>query len=248
MEDERLAIASSDARTLSICCMLMADDYGNGRVGPVAAARCFPAAPHLFRPALDELAGLRFVELYEVNGQDYYHIRRWDHQRVDKPGKPHCPSPPVVPAKVPGSPANIREDSRGSRETAETPIADAVPGSPAKVPGSLAPDLYLLPVPVPVPVPPTGARVWGFKALVDVISDRREAAGGGPYKHTTGDYSKIEEAVELFRELDPECPADAAAYAFDEWAKTKWATDATWPVSAWLKDPGKHFRRAKESA
>lgn len=103
--------------------------------------------------------------------------------------------------------------------------------------------------PLPNPTPPSkGVREWGFKALVEVISDRREAAGGGPYEHTLGDYSKIETAVEFFRKLDPDSPADAAAYAFDEWAKTKWATEATWPVSAWLKDPGKHFRHAKESA
>lgn len=119
LDDERLALASSDARVLSIALILLADDFGNGRASlPLLAGRVFPGKVlETLESALAELADW-FVELYSADGQQYFHIRNWSkHQKVDKPGKPRVPAPFGAPAKV--------------------------PEAPAKVPGSLAPDLDL---------------------------------------------------------------------------------------------------------
>jgi hypothetical protein len=90
--DERMALASSDARVLSIALILLADDWGNGRAGRVQlAGHVFPGKP--LANALEELATW-FVTLYEVDGQHYFSIRGWaKHQKVDKPGKPKVPQP-----------------------------------------------------------------------------------------------------------------------------------------------------------
>lgn len=95
LEDERLVLASSDARVLSIALLLLADDYGNGRlVSQVLASRIFPASPGIFANALGELATAKYVQVYQVDGQTYFSIRNWArHQRVDKPGKPRVPAP-----------------------------------------------------------------------------------------------------------------------------------------------------------
>ncbi len=95
LEDERLVMASPEARVLSVALILMADDHGNGRmVIPVLAPRIFPASPGIFARALVELAKTEFVRLYRCKGQSYFSIRNWaKHQRVDKPGKPRVPGP-----------------------------------------------------------------------------------------------------------------------------------------------------------
>lgn len=126
LDDEFLALASSDARVLSIALVLLADDYGNGRANKVLlAGRAFPGKNiETLAKALEELAKIRFVVLYESDGQQYFSIRNWaKHQRVDKPGKPQVPGPPPEPPGGPnGGLAKIREGLE-------------------KVPGSLAPDL-----------------------------------------------------------------------------------------------------------
>ena len=106
LEDELIAMSSSDARVLSVALILMADDYGNGWCRPSQVAiRVFPTsddsleslanASRIFREALDRLVSIRFCGLYEVDGQHYFTIRKWkDHQRVDHPGKPLVPQPP----------------------------------------------------------------------------------------------------------------------------------------------------------
>ncbi len=111
LEDELLVLASSDARTLSIALILLADDYGNGRANPhLLASRIFPRTPRVLPEALAELVRMRFVALYEVDGQHYYSIRNWEkHQRVDKPGKPKVPPPSNAPAKIPESPEKITD-------------------------------------------------------------------------------------------------------------------------------------------
>lgn len=101
LEDEKLAMASSDARVLSIAILLLADDYGNGRANEVQlCGTVFPGvirdnprdARETLAKALEELARLSFVVLYEVDGQHYFHVRNWEkHQRVDHPGKPRVP-------------------------------------------------------------------------------------------------------------------------------------------------------------
>lgn len=111
LEDERLALASSDARVLSIALILLSDDYGNGRAAPVQlAGRVFPGKVlETLAKALEELVNVRYVRLYSIDGQRYYSIRNWaKHQRVDKPGKPQVPGPPEE---------DPRESSRESRES-----------------------------------------------------------------------------------------------------------------------------------
>lgn len=107
LDDERLAMSSSDARTLSVALILLADDYGRGRAGRVwMLGRVFPGkAMEVLTAALEELEGW-FVLLYELDGQQYFELRNWEkHQKVDRPGKPRVPPPS-------NSLASAREDSR----------------------------------------------------------------------------------------------------------------------------------------
>lgn len=127
LDDERLALASGDARTLSVALILLADDYGNGRCHlTMLGARVFPGNPTAVGAALDELDGW-YLERYAVDGQQYYHLRSWEkHQRVDKPGPCKVPGPeealsweetpvPVPLANIPEPVANVRESSRVPR-------------------------------------------------------------------------------------------------------------------------------------
>lgn len=93
LEDEKIVMATSSARVLSIAAILMADDYGNGRiVHQVMSCRVFPREPEVFAASLRELCDIGFLVVYVVDGQTYYHIRTWDkHQRIDNAGKPRCP-------------------------------------------------------------------------------------------------------------------------------------------------------------
>jgi hypothetical protein len=106
LEDELMSAASSDARVLSIALILMADDYGNGRCHKAnLSGRVFPPSSDSpedllrsytrFAEALEEVLKIRFVGVYEVNGQHYFTIRKWkEHQKVNHPGKPLVPVPP----------------------------------------------------------------------------------------------------------------------------------------------------------
>ena len=87
---------------------------------------------------------------------------------------------------------------------------------------------------------------WDIRSLERVMSQRRVLAGGGPYRRTTGDYSPMVETVVFFREQDPGAPDKAAAYSLDQWAASPWAREAQWPLSSWLKDPGKWLKLAKD--
>lgn len=128
LEDERMAMASSDARVLSIALLLLADDHGNGRASLVMlAGRVFPGkALETVAKALAELEGW-FVSLYEVEGQHYFSIRNWEkHQKVDKPGKPRVPKPSDTPENIRETLESVRA-SRGSRSYAPDPDPDRGP-------------------------------------------------------------------------------------------------------------------------
>lgn len=122
LEDERLALASDAARTLSIALILLADDYGNGRANTVQlTGRVFPGKPpeHLAN-ALEELLSIDYVRLYEVDGQRYFSIRNWSkHQRVDKPGKEKVPPPPDESKTNPDTSENSGESRENSGESRE---------------------------------------------------------------------------------------------------------------------------------
>ena len=115
LDDERIVLASPEARVLSIALIILADDYGNGRANrTILAARVFPGSRdprETLASAIETLAGAGFIDLYDVDGQSYYSIRNWaKHQKVDHPSKP----------QVPGKPA-VSESSRDPRETLASP-------------------------------------------------------------------------------------------------------------------------------
>jgi hypothetical protein len=115
LEDERMALASAEARVLSIALLLLADDHGRGRASrTMLLGRVFPGkAPDTLAKALEELAGW-FVRFYELDGQSYFEIKNWEkHQKVDKPGKPRVPAPSGPPENVREEGENVRA-SRGS--------------------------------------------------------------------------------------------------------------------------------------
>lgn len=106
---------------LFVSLWLMADDYGNLRGSPgVVKGGTMPEAPEspdAFRRALDHLASpkIALIRFYRVRGQAYIHIRGWSkHQKVDKPGKPLCPS---VDEAEPDDVSSPSDDSREPRET-----------------------------------------------------------------------------------------------------------------------------------
>jgi hypothetical protein len=107
LEDELLIESSSDARVLSAALILLADDYGNGRGGlTYLHSRAFPGQDRgVTEAAVTRLQEIRFMSLYEVDGQRYFTIRNWKkHQKVDKPGKPLVPPPTGVRASVDPTP------------------------------------------------------------------------------------------------------------------------------------------------
>ena len=114
LEDQLLSGCSDTARVLSVALILLSDDYGRGRasigfiIGHVWSVQMLANPRETVARAtgaLRELVAMRFVWLYEIDGQQYFAIRNWTkHQRVDKPGKPHVPEPlddaRETPAKV----------------------------------------------------------------------------------------------------------------------------------------------------
>jgi hypothetical protein len=146
LEDEVLALASSDARVLSIALLLVADDHGRGRANKLMlAGQVFPGKPlETLARALEELRRARYVHLYEVEGQSYFAVRNWlKHQRVDKPSGPRVPLPPKetsVEIEIPGDLANVPGDLASSIEILATdPDPDPDLRSGPRFPEALAP-------------------------------------------------------------------------------------------------------------
>ncbi len=141
LDDEALQESSGDARALSVALMLLADDDGNGRGGEVHLhARVFPGKPvKVYREAMARLIEIRYVSLYKVDGQTFFHIRNFlKHQKIDKPGKGKVPPPP--------------ENIRGSSEKVIGDTENEVDG--------LAPRARPLPSPPdPIQSPPEGEAV-----------------------------------------------------------------------------------------
>jgi hypothetical protein len=128
IEDEKLGSMTPVARLLFACSWILADDYGNFRANPKwvhSQVFCYDETTSVsaVTTALVTLRDAAMFTEYTVRGQIYYHINNWTkHQKVDKPGKPHCPGP---------------EES-----TDACGIDSSVPrDNLAKVPDTLAPDL-----------------------------------------------------------------------------------------------------------
>lgn len=139
LDDEGISLASSDARTMSIALIIMADDEGRGRANPtMLAGRVFPGVANpreTSAKALDDLAKLRYVILYESDGQQYYAIRNWKkHQKVDKPRKSQLPPPPSDNHSESNDSSLPREDSRQGDDASRTFVRGPGPG-PGPLPG-----------------------------------------------------------------------------------------------------------------
>jgi hypothetical protein len=182
LEDEHAAGLSHMGWRLWVSCLLLADDYGNLRAAPAwLAGQVFwgvsRESPESVAGVLEELATCKrgrsegsgadgLILLYSVRGQQYLHITGWHHQRIDKPGKPRCPTPDQADTEIPReSPARVPRESRES---------------PADIRGSLAPDLR--PVPpistserrAETDAAPPAPRLW--PAAIGALPDLEAAA------------------------------------------------------------------------
>ncbi|MBA2741470.1 MAG: hypothetical protein H0U46_05610 [Actinobacteria bacterium] len=119
IEDEKTANLDDLEWRLFVSLFVIADDYGNlrGNAGYIHGSALWASrhSRETVAKALETLVSTGLVELYEVRGQVYLHISGWEkHQRVDKPGKPHCPGPgerEIKPSR------NVDNVSRNPRET-----------------------------------------------------------------------------------------------------------------------------------
>ena len=178
LDDELLSTASSDARTLSIGLICLADDYGNGRAGRIQIAnRVFPGkAPETLDNALSELVRIRYVMLYEVGGQRYFTIRNWDkHQRVDRPGAAKVPRPNLVSAEQDTEKILATESQELATESQEKVLG--IPASRVPTP---IPDPLILTQPDPDPVEKSRSPRARARRTVAWMKPFRMYAGWAP--------------------------------------------------------------------
>lgn len=97
-DDESVASLSSDAWRLWISMWTLADDEGNLRASPrQLKAKVFWARDPMvaIEELLSELVQAKRVQLYEVAGESFAHLRNWKkHQKIDKPQDGKVPPPP----------------------------------------------------------------------------------------------------------------------------------------------------------
>jgi hypothetical protein len=106
LEDDVTAGLSDAGFRMFVALILLADDYGNVRVSiewlrgmiwwahdSEASAEARREIPQVAE-TLRELALAPLIDVYEVTGQRYAHIRGWaKHQRIDNAGKARVPGP-----------------------------------------------------------------------------------------------------------------------------------------------------------
>jgi len=138
LEDELIASEPDAVRILTVGLILLADDHGCGRAATNFIASevwKYDRSPEVLtkvRESLLRLSTLRFIRLYEVDGQSYFEIRSWaKHQRVQHVGVRRVPEPLAETATK----SATRTVPRKSRETLAK-----VPEVLTKVPESLTPD------------------------------------------------------------------------------------------------------------
>lgn len=223
LEDERLITAGSDARVASIALIILADDYGRGRLTVATAARIFPETPENFREAFARLSGW-FVEEYHVRGQGYFRIVNWDkHQKVDKPGKPHVPPP----------------------ETACIPTAENPPETPENFREALATDLRTVgpkdpdrdPDPSRVAAPERGTPMDPLKPQRGILlrAHRRrysEATGHDvpPGKNSAADIAEVVPWLVGYAQKTGQSFEQAAEAVLERWWKDPYAAGKGWPL------------------
>lgn len=169
LEDERSAGLDSDAWRLWVSMWLVADDYGRLRGAiPWLEGQVF----WLWKPReslaklLESLEKARLIVRYEVDGQNYIEIRNWaKHQKVDHPGKPRIPSPPLQ-SNTSNQLVN-NESSRDSRESVD------------KTRESLAPDQDQRPTTNDLFLEPSAkARKFDLQKIADRYPRRKGIAPG----------------------------------------------------------------------
>lgn len=116
--DERMAGVTRDARHLYDGLTVRADDEGRGTANPaLLRADLLPfdddATPDRVSAWLAELELGGLVQLYVVDGRDYYALPSWpSDQRIDKPTPSRHPAPPDASPR--DSSEIPREESRGN--------------------------------------------------------------------------------------------------------------------------------------
>jgi hypothetical protein len=109
LDDELAAELPDAAWRLWVSSWVLADDYGRFRAGAkLLAAHVWhdTRKAKVVEKCLAKLAEIKFLRIYEVDGQQYAELKQtgWRrHQRIDHPGKPRVPAPnesgtlPTVP-------------------------------------------------------------------------------------------------------------------------------------------------------
>lgn len=107
LESETLLECSDAARVLSVALILLADDWGSLKASPrLLAAKAWPLhgkeAWGRAEEALQELLSRGFV-VHHGDGAFLFLVGWFEHQKVDKPGRPRCPIPPIAGRLMPKS-------------------------------------------------------------------------------------------------------------------------------------------------
>lgn len=139
--DRRLASLSREHRLAFVGLWTYANDFGKGCAHPKQlAGEVFPHDDDVdaawMRIALDAMADGGFIELWEADGERYYGVRHWEHQRVDNPGADRLPDYDLAQS-FRFSREPLATPSRASRPI--PPIVPRIVGSRIKDLGSVAP-------------------------------------------------------------------------------------------------------------
>lgn len=101
-ESQSFSLLSDLAKIVFISLFSHADDEGRGIAKPTYIMNTtFPYDENRrvadIKKALSEIALKMSVQFYNVNGNEYYVMQRWERwQKIDKPSKSKLPPPPVV--------------------------------------------------------------------------------------------------------------------------------------------------------
>lgn len=139
LQDDRTAALSDAAARLSVALILLANDHGKGRGHPNWI--CGQVWSHGQRTvtecqkAMDELAECGFVVWYQVDGQRYFEIPKWDkHQRITKRGEDRIPNNPANTTSVCGDVGQIPHFPGGILGNPDFPSSREVLGPSSYVP------------------------------------------------------------------------------------------------------------------
>jgi hypothetical protein len=114
---------STNARLLFIGLWNFCDDAGRHPLRPKQIkAEVFPAddfSPDDIQRMLAELSANGLISPYTVDGQEYFQVTGWHHQKIDRPQKPKCPPPPEQDSSNTRrmlAPEKSREEDKGKEK------------------------------------------------------------------------------------------------------------------------------------